>query len=105
VNGGLHGVEDMMTEKFRGREHTSELRQRIEVLIVQGGQHRFQRIQRSANIDDDIEPGQRRAKERDVDDKGGSMLVLRRSEERIGHRVGDHDRVANFYGKHRHLPD
>ena len=57
-------------------------------------------IERSADVDHHVLPGQCLAEEGDINDESGAVHLLGRAEERVGEAVSDHDAVAHFDSVH-----
>ena len=58
-----HGVEDVLAEELGGGQHARELREGVEVLILQRLQRLGEGVERGADIDDDVLPVQRLPKD------------------------------------------
>src|SRR5690606_26153810 len=63
-------VEDVARQRLGGRELALELRQRVEVLVVQLAQHFLEHFMRAADIDHDRMLAERLAEEGDIDHEG-----------------------------------
>src|ERR1700712_5087626 len=98
-----HAIEDRAREEFRGGHLTAQRRVFVKIGVVQRRQCLAQRVERAADIDDNIVGRKCLAEKRDIDDEGRAMKFLRRTENLSGQAMGDHDVVTYFDGEHLSL--
>ena len=77
---GSELVEHVLRQEFRGGVLALELRQLVEIAVVQRLQHRLEHLVSAPDVDHDAVVVERLRDERHVDDEGRAMQRLRRPE-------------------------
>ena len=96
-------VEDPAGEPFGGGVDALELRNLVEVLVVDHLEGRLEHVDGAADIDHDAVGVEFLRHERDRDREGRAMQRLCGAENLALERVSDHDVVGNFNGVHARL--
>ena len=71
---------DFAGQKLGRRVAAAKFRQVVEIAVVELGEHRFQGIERAADVADDAVGVERRAAQLGLDHEGGAVQPLRRPE-------------------------
>jgi len=93
-------IEDVPGQELGRGVHTAELRQLIQVLIVELLKHLLEHGMRAGDINDDSMRIEALRQKRDADDKRRTMHVLGGAEDLAAKGVRDHDLVGNFHRIH-----